>query len=279
MIPALNEEFRLPRTLERTLAHLAVQPYSSAVVVVDNGSVDRTAEVVRSFTGGSIPVHLIGCARRGKGSAVRRGFLTSRSRFVGFMDADLATPVETLDAVVPLLEGGATAVIASRHLRTAARAVPQGTVRRLGGGAFRLAARSVLPSVSDSQCGFKFFRTPEVQAVLPDSLVDGFSFDLEILSRLHRSGHRILEVPVVWTDVGGSTFNPVRHGLRSFSDTIRIHRSTPGRAACQSPRVVIEPTALTAVGEAPPPDPTITTILPAEPLPAPLDPMTLTEAR
>lgn len=224
VIPALNEELRLPGTLARTLEYLGRQPYSSAVVVVDNGSVDGTAEVVRAAVGGPVPVHLVGCAARGKGRAVRRGFTTGRSRFVGFMDADLATPVETLDRVVPLLRQGATAVIASRNCDAAVRAVRQGALRRIGGGAFRVATRSVVPQVSDSQCGFKFFSGAAVRAVIAECDVDGFSFDVELLGRLQRSGHRIVEVPVVWTDVSGSTFHPVRHGLRSFSDTVRIRR-------------------------------------------------------
>jgi dolichyl-phosphate beta-glucosyltransferase len=230
VIPALNEEARLPGTLARTLEYLSEQPYSSAVVVVDNGSVDGTAEVARSFMGGPVPVHLIGCAARGKGRAVRRGFATGRSRFVGFMDADLATPVDTLDRVMPLLREGATAVIASRNCDAAVRAVPQSALRRLGGGAFRMAARGVLPQVADSQCGFKFFSGAVVRSVIAACDVDGFCFDVELLGRLQRSGQRIIEVPVVWTDVSGSTFHPVRHGLRSFSDTVRIRRllaSTP----------------------------------------------------
>jgi dolichyl-phosphate beta-glucosyltransferase len=225
VVPALNEEARLPRTLARTLEFLEHQPYSAAVVVVDNGSVDATADVARSFAGGPVPVHLIGCARRGKGSAVRRGFATGSARWTGFMDADLATPVETLAAVVPLLQSGASAVIGSRYAPMATRSVPQGLVRRLGGSAFRAAARSVLPHVLDSQCGFKFFSGPAVRELLPHCAIDGFSFDLELLACLHREGHTILEVPVTWSDVPGSSFAPLQHGLRSFSDTLRVHRS------------------------------------------------------
>lgn len=225
VIPALNEERRLPATLARTAAYLAEQPYSSAIVVVDNGSVDGTADVVRSAAQtSSVPIHLVGCSTPGKGSAVRRGFATSRARFVGFMDADLATPIETLDQVLPLLRSGVAAVIGSRNVRGAVRAVPQGTLRRAGGEAFRAASRTVLPGVTDSQCGFKFFSGPAVRCVLGECRIDGFSFDVELLGRLQRAGHGITEVPVVWTDVAGSTFSPLRHGLRSFSDTVRIHR-------------------------------------------------------
>ncbi|MGY1710113.1 glycosyltransferase [Geodermatophilus sp. SYSU D00758] len=234
VIPALNEERRLPATLARTVEYLARQDYSSAVVVVDNGSVDRTADVVREVMRRSqVPVHLVGCAAPGKGSAVRRGLVTGRSRFVGFMDADLATPIETLDRVVPLLRSGVTTVIGSRNAPGAIRAVPQGVVRRAGGEAFRAASRTVLPGVTDSQCGFKFFSGQVVRRAITDCRVSGFSFDVELLGRLQRAGHAIVEVPVTWTDMAGSTFNPVRHGLRSFTDTVRVRRLLSGRRNVQ----------------------------------------------
>ena len=103
LIPARNEARRLPNTLERTVRYLEAQPYSSSVVVIDNGSVDQTADLAARNWSERVPVHLTGCARPGKGAAVRRGFLTSRARFIGYMDADLATPIETLDVVMPLL--------------------------------------------------------------------------------------------------------------------------------------------------------------------------------
>ncbi len=252
VIPALNEEQRLPQTLARTLEYLARQPYTSAVVVVDNGSVDRTADVVRSAMRGLVPVYLVGCSTPGKGSAVRRGFSTGRSRYVGFMDADLATPIETLDEVMPLLRAGATSVIASRNAPGARRAVPQGLLRRTGGCVFRAAARTVLPGVADSQCGFKFFLGRAARAVLPECQVDGFSFDVELLGRLQRVGHGIVEVPVVWTDAAGSTFSPLRHGVRSFSDTLKIRRLLvaarqavlPAYVDLQPPRPVMAELAL-----------------------------------
>jgi dolichyl-phosphate beta-glucosyltransferase len=248
VIPALDEEDRLPGTLSSTVAFLQRQRYSSAVVVVDNGSVDGTADVVRRAMRGPVPVHLVGCATPGKGAAVRRGVLTGTSRHVGFMDADLATPVETLDRVVPLLEAGSTTVIASRGVTEAQRAVPQGVVRRMGGDAFRAAARTVLPAVADTQCGFKFFSGPVVRDVLPSCRVDGFSFDLELLGRLWRAGHTVVEVPVVWTDMAGSSFSPVKHGVRALTDTVRIHRMLAGTAR-RDHRTVLDLDRLVTVDE------------------------------
>ncbi len=224
VVPAYNEERRLPATLRRAVDYLALQPYSSAVVVVDNASTDRTADVVRSFESERVPVRLLRCTRPGKGSAVRTGIMTSSSTFVGFMDADLATPMETLDVVMPLLQSGESVVIGSRHVRDAVLTVTQSGLRRAGGSLFRTAARGLLPAVADTQCGFKFFRGDAVRDVIAGCQIDGFSFDVELLARLDHAHHRIVEVPVSWTDVPGSTFDPVRHGLQSFIDAWRMRR-------------------------------------------------------
>jgi dolichyl-phosphate beta-glucosyltransferase len=252
VIPALNEEERLPRTLERTLDYLGQQPYSAAVVVVDNGSRDRTTDVARAFGGAPVPVHVLDCPRPGKGSAVRAGFRTSAARWVGFMDADLATPIETLDTVMPLLQTGSSAVIGSRHAPGAHLAVPQGALRRLGGNTFRAAARSLVPGVEDTQCGFKFFDGRVGRWLAGVGEVDGFSFDVEFLARLQRAGHRLDEVGVVWSDVEGSSFSPLRDGARSFTDTLRIHwlLAAERRSRTASVRVTRRPVLGSAVASA-----------------------------
>lgn len=180
IIPAYNEADRLPRTLERTVAFLAAQPWDARVVVVDNGSVDDTAGVVRDVaarTGGLVPVDVIGCSRPGKGAAVRRGLATSNARYVGFFDADLSTPVETLTAAMFHLQTGAGAVIASRHAPGASFSQPQPLGRRLGGAAFRALSRSVVPGVHDSQCGFKFFERGVARRAIENCHLIGFAFD------------------------------------------------------------------------------------------------------
>lgn len=116
LFPAVNEERRLPRTIAATVDFLRGQPWSSAVVVVDDDSVDCTIDVPERFDNPVAPVHVIGCSEHGKGAAVRRGFVTSAARFIGFVDADNATPIETLDKALPLLRDGYAAVIASRHI-------------------------------------------------------------------------------------------------------------------------------------------------------------------
>lgn len=224
MVPARDEARRLPHTLMRTIRYLEAQPYSAALVVVDNGSVDRTVDLVTRLRArsGRVPVHVIGCARRGKGAAVRRGILTSRARYIGYMDADLATPIESLDRTVPLLENGYRAVIGSRRAHGAAYAERQPRRRLLGGLVFRMLARRVLPGITDSQCGFKFFDGDLARTVAGQLRVEGFAFDVELLRTIIALGAPVREIPVVWTDEEGSSLSAARDGARAVRDLLRL---------------------------------------------------------
>ncbi len=226
VIPAYNEAERIPGTLEATLEYLEAQTWSSRIVVVDNGSVDDTSAVVRKFSrsADSVDIALLGCAQPGKGAAVRRGLLSSRARYSGFIDADLATPISTLTDAMPLLEAGATAVIASRHAPGAQFVQPQGLGRRLGGGAFRFMTRRMVQGIADTQCGFKFFDLAAAKRALVECRTTGFAFDVELLQRMQHQGGQILELPVAWTDGPASTFRPVRDGLESFNAVRQMAR-------------------------------------------------------
>jgi dolichyl-phosphate beta-glucosyltransferase len=223
VIPAYNEEQRLPETLRRTADLLAARPWASRIVVVDNGSVDATAEVGSADLAG-VDVCVIGCARPGKGAAVRRGLLTSSAEIVGFMDADLATPIGTLDRVVEEIRDGADVVIGSRYLPDSEFTTEPSPTRKAGTAAFRQISRRLVPNIADTQCGFKFFRRDVVADVLRRAETDGFTFDLEVLALSARLGHDIREVPVRWTAQPGSTFRPLRDGAPSFAAAFRLLR-------------------------------------------------------
>ncbi|MEU0243347.1 glycosyltransferase [Streptomyces sp. NPDC006235] len=222
VIPAVNEERRLPRTIESTVDYLRDQTWSSSVVVVDNDSVDCTIDIPERFDSPATPVQVIGCSEHGKGAAVRRGIVTSTARFVGFLDADNATPIETLDKVLPLLRDGYAAVIASRHVDGSCFEAEESTMRQCGGWLFRRLTRLSLPDIADTQCGFKFFDGRLARDVAPTCRVDGFAFDVELLARMVRVGGTVVEVPVAWSDMPGSTFSARRDGIRSMADVLRI---------------------------------------------------------
>jgi dolichyl-phosphate beta-glucosyltransferase len=224
LIPARNEARRLPRTLVSTIAYLEAQPYSSSVVVIDNGSVDHTVDLASRMRSDRVPVSVIGCAQPGKGAAVRRGILTSRARFLGYMDADLATPIETLDFVLPLLETDCQAVVGSRRACGASYAERQPLHRSLGGTVFRLLANQVLDGITDTQCGFKFFLGDLVRRVARELRVDGFAFDIELLWAVTQLGVPVTEVPVVWSDREGSTLRALPDGARAIADVFRLAR-------------------------------------------------------
>jgi glycosyltransferase involved in cell wall biosynthesis len=225
VIPAYNEFARLPETLRETVRFLADMPWRTRVVVVDNGSVDGTAaEAAREIgTPGRVTVDVIGCSRPGKGAAVRRGILAGRAPLVGFFDADLATPLETLPDAVAALHDGAAAVIASRHAPGASFVHAQPLGRRIGGQVFRSLSSSLVPGVADTQCGFKFFQRDAVRTALVRCRTTGFAFDVELLARIQRDGGRVVELPVAWTDRAGSTFHPVRDGVASFKAVLALH--------------------------------------------------------
>jgi dolichyl-phosphate beta-glucosyltransferase len=204
------------------------------VVVVDNASSDGTADVVRAHihaSDGQVPVELVGCAQPGKGAAVRRAILRSRSRFVGFFDADLATPLENLTTVMEHLEAGAAAVVGSRHAPGASFVQTQPASRRLGGAAFRLATRSLVDGVHDTQCGFKFFDRAAVVPALVTCRTTGFAFDVELLRHLQSAGRDIVEIPVAWSHSGGSSFSPLRDGMSAFRAVMQLQRYAARRAS------------------------------------------------
>jgi dolichyl-phosphate beta-glucosyltransferase len=225
IIPALNEEHRLPETLRRTTEFLQDRRWSSAIVVVDNGSVDDTAEIPPQWSTPDVPVHVIGCARRGKGAAVRRAIERSSARYVGFTDADLATPIETLDSVMMLLEQGAAAVIGSRRAPFGGYAHQQSMIRRAGGSVFHRVFHHLVPDVADTQCGFKFFHGDVARKLAASCQVDGFVFDVELLAMVRRAGYAVHEVPVTWSDRTGSTFHAVHDGIQSLLETYQVARS------------------------------------------------------
>lgn len=235
VVPALNEEHRIGATIGTIGNYLARQSYLGALVIVDNGSVDRTADVVAE-TAASCPVsvHLTNCARRGKGAAIRRGILTSHASFVGYCDADLATPIETLDTAWPLLRGGCPVVIGSRRCPGGRGACQRSLKRRVGSWGFHLLVHTLVRTVGDTQCGFKFFDGVVAHWIFEQCTTDGFAFDVEVLARAGTAGIPVQEIPVDWSEKPGSTLRLVRDGVPSMLAVASVARAVRHDRALQT---------------------------------------------
>jgi glycosyltransferase involved in cell wall biosynthesis len=229
IIPAYNEAERLPGSMTELCRFLApflsTRGMSGTITVVDNGSRDATFRVAESFArrGAGLPVRALRCDVPGKGAAVRHGVLASAATWVGFMDADLATGLAALTPTLDQLAGGVPLVIGTRRHDMSHLLVEHETLRRIGGWAFRAAARSVVPGIADTQCGFKFFEGGVARRLFEQQELTGWAFDVEVLARARALGLAIGEVPVEWTNKPGSRFDPVADGVRAFRDIARVH--------------------------------------------------------
>jgi dolichyl-phosphate beta-glucosyltransferase len=233
VVPARNEAGRLPAGLAALCEKVATLPLRTAILVVDSASTDSTAEVVRSWPGGPVPVGLLHCPRAGKGLAVQAGLLATQAPFVGFCDADMATDLAAIDVAISLLAAGHSVVIGSRALPASVVEVRSSVARRAGAATFRAMARTVVPGATDTQCGFKFFSGPLARAAALPLRTAGFAFDVELLASCLRLGATVTEIPVHWRDVAGSTFSVRRHSASSFRDiaSIWLRTHVPARTA------------------------------------------------
>ncbi|HEX2034919.1 MAG TPA: dolichyl-phosphate beta-glucosyltransferase [Chloroflexota bacterium] len=236
-ITAYNEATRLPHSLSRVLPYLAQQSYSFEVVVNDDGSTDATAEVVRDFAR-RYPdrVRLLQApSNQGKGAGVRRAILASRGRNVLFSDADFSTPIEELPRLLARLDDDADVVIGSRIQPDGSdMRASQPFYRRLFGKLFhRLADPLIIRGIGDTQSGFKAFRGHVARELFRDTQLASIIFDVEVLYLAQRRGYRIDEVPVRWTNAGGSRMRVTpKHAVSVLWDLLRIpwlHRNAGAR--------------------------------------------------
>jgi dolichyl-phosphate beta-glucosyltransferase len=224
IIPAYNEEERIRSNLESIRAYLAAKPFVSEIIVVDDGSRDRTAEVARAALEGD-PAHRVIRleANQGKGYAVRTGVLASVGEVILFSDADLSTPVEELDKFLPRLEEGFDVVIGSRAIPGCDIRVRQARPRQAMGRFFnRLVRLFVMKGCLDTQCGFKVFRRKAALDLFTRLQTPGFAFDVEILLLARKLGYRVAEVPVVWCDSRPSRVRLVRSSWGMLKELWRI---------------------------------------------------------
>ncbi len=226
VIPAYNEARRLPATLGRIEAYVKARRLDAEVLVVDDGSRDRTSEIVREHAARWSCLRLISAARNGgKGSAVRLGMAAATGRYRIFTDADLSVPIDDLDKLLVPLRNGIAVAIASRGLKASEVELHQPWYRETMGKIFnRLVRLFVLRGIRDTQCGFKAFTAEAAMRVFPPLQTRGFGFDVEVLYRARQAGYRIAEVPTRWINSPQSRVHPIRHSAAMFLELLAIPR-------------------------------------------------------
>jgi dolichyl-phosphate beta-glucosyltransferase len=220
IIPAYNEEKRLPATLEKVRAYLAAGDWEfSEIVVVNDGSHDATADIARS-AGARV---LENPGNRGKGYTVRHGMLEARGDWALLTDADLSTPIEELEKLWRAVQNEhSQAAIGSRALDRSLIGVHQPAFREFMGRVFNLCMGMITGlRFHDTQCGFKLFQTAAAREIFGRQRLEGFGFDVEVLFIAGRLGYRVLEIPVRWNDVAGTTVS-LRRGVLAFLDPVKV---------------------------------------------------------
>jgi dolichyl-phosphate beta-glucosyltransferase len=223
VIPAHNEELRLPRSLRQVFTFLEKQSYLAEVIVVENASLDRTLELALDFAQHQPNLIVLHEDQAGKGNAVRRGMMEARGEYRFICDADLSMPIDELENFLPPVLTDFDVVIASREAPGAVR-YNEPSYRHWGGRAINLIIRLlILPGLKDTQCGFKCFRAEAAEKLFRQQILGGWSFDIEILYLARRKRLKIAELPVHWYFVSDSKVSAVRDALRMIGDIFRIH--------------------------------------------------------
>jgi glycosyltransferase involved in cell wall biosynthesis len=222
IIPAYNEEKRLSQTLEQTARFLQTQDYTYEVILVENGSTDQTFELAQEFSAKQASFRVFHLDKNGKGRAVRHGMLAARGQFRFMCDADLSMPIEELSQFLPPNFPDTDIVIASREAPGAVR-YNEPDHRHIGGRLINWVIRLLaLPGIQDTQCGFKNFRADVAEDLFSCQLMDGWSFDIELLYIAKSRGYKIKELPIPWYYSEQSHVSPVKDALRMIWDIFKI---------------------------------------------------------
>lgn len=231
IVPAYNEAGRITPSLEKILAYLRQQSYTWELIVVDDGSRDDTAQVVGRLLVGEPNARVITYQpNRGKGYAVRTGVLAAQGPLAVFLDADLSTPPDEIQNALKYLNQGYDMVIGSRALPDSKIETKAPPLRRLGTAIFNLVKHSLvgLWEFSDTQCGFKAYRSATVRPLYERAVINRFMFDVEILFLAERKKLKVYEMPVRWSDAAGSKVRFLQGIYDMVRDLLRIrwvHRS------------------------------------------------------
>lgn len=228
VIPAYNEELRLPATLEQSIAYLRAQSYGSEILVVDDGSADRTAEIARRRRSGPIPVRLLAHPdglNHGKGASVRLGMLAADGAHLLFMDADNSTTLGQVERFWPYFDKGYDVVIGSRALEGSVIPVRQARCKELAGrmGNWFIQTFAV-PGIADTQAGFKMFTRRAADIIFPRQTLTRWGYDIELLAIAQAHGCLIAEAPITWHNAPGSKVTAGSY-LEVLGEVWRIRRN------------------------------------------------------
>ena len=223
VLPAYNEQERLPETLEGWSAYLGGQSYTWEIVVADDGSRDGTAAAAEAFAATHPGVRVLRLTpNRGKGGAVRQGMLAAEGEIVMFADADLGIPAEFTEAALATIAAGADIATGERSLKTYA-SEERSILRIFAGASVQVSRRLLgLTYIRDSQCGFKMFRRGVAQAIFKKTVIDSFAFDVEVLYLARRLKAKVKPFPVEMAFRAGSTFDVKKHLPRFLKDIFRV---------------------------------------------------------
>jgi dolichyl-phosphate beta-glucosyltransferase len=226
VIGAFNEEQRIGQSLKKIHEFLRGRGTDYEIIVVDDGSTDRTSPLVDELAHSIAGLRGIRYEKnRGKGYALRTGVLVSKGDVVLLSDADLSTPIEELDSLYPYLSEYSIA-IGSRACALSTIVVKQPWWRQQMGKTFNRVVRLlVMDDFSDTQCGFKLFAGDTARHLFKEAVIDRFAYDVEILALAKKKGYRIAEVPIKWLNDPASKVHPIRDSLKMLIDLLRIRQS------------------------------------------------------
>jgi glycosyltransferase involved in cell wall biosynthesis len=224
VIPAFNEESRLPATLREIAGYLVATEWNWEVRVVDDGSSDRTAEVTTAFSRGEPRVFVQSEPHRGKGGAVKAGLMAARGSYRIVCDADLSVPISEIVRFLPPRLTGVDVAIGTREGEGACR-IGEPIQRHIVGRIFNaLVKLLLLPGINDTQCGFKMFTARAAELIFPLVTSNGWAFDIEALCIARHHALRFVEVPIEWHYRDHSQVKVVRDAAAMFAELLRIRR-------------------------------------------------------
>ena len=224
VFPAYNEAHRLPETLTTTLAFIQSQPFSSEIVIAENGSSDSTLHIARNFAIENPGATVLHIDEAGKGRAVQQGMLAAKGQYRFICDVDLSMPISEIPRFLPPQIENADIVIASREAPGSVR-YNEPYYRHFIGRIFNNLVRwMVLPQLQDTQCGFKCFTATAVETIFPLVTIPGWTFDVEVLAIAFRMGYQVKELPIPWYYHPHSKVRVLRDSVRMARDLIAIRR-------------------------------------------------------